>query len=352
MAGKTAGGKLALLVAAMLVAGLGCQRGEVPAGVAAPASQGQPTVNPQDQALQELLRYAQETGRTLEQVRQDLEQLAVTQKEGANAAAQADLAVLAELVTQAKERVGAKDAAQAGGLLTRMGRVARSVLAEMPAQKAAVQAERALSALGAATPDTARAARAIAAGLDEVSRVGGLVSADVTTDLKGAAESLQTKPDDARKWLAAALDACAADRAAVWAYYMTLELTGAYQDVQREAWGAAAAQLDQVQAWITGLQSAAASQTPAAGATGTGTTAGGSGTGAAQGATGGGTPAPGQGTSGTPPATGTPPAAGTSAPVATPTAGQSAGAAQPPQGGGGAPPAPASPAKPPAPQGH
>lgn len=240
---------------------LGCQRGQPPAQPGGSGTGAQ--ASPQDQALQELLRYAQETGQTLEQVRQDLERLAASQRERGASPVQTDLRVLSMLLSQAKEAIAAKDAATSQALLARMGRVARGLLAELPGQQAALRIERAVAFLSADAPDTAAARAALASAADALAQAKDTgLAPDIAKNLESARSLVDTKPEEARRWLEDALDKCASDKVATWAYYITLDLTSAFQAVQREAWLVAAAELDQVQALITKLQSAA-SVTPA-----------------------------------------------------------------------------------------
>jgi len=307
----------------------GCQRGQPPTQPGGVGGGGQ-AASAQEQALQELLKYAQETGQTLEQVRQDLERLAATQRERGTSAVQTDLHVLSVLLNQAREAVAAKDSAKSQALLARMGRVGRGLLAELPGQKAALCIERAVAFLSAEVPDTAAARAALASAADALAQAKdtGLVP-NVGKSLESARGLIDTKPEEARRWLEAALDECAKDKVATWAYNITLDLTSAFQAVQREAWLVAAAELDQVQTLITRLQSAA-SATPAPAVP-------------AQGQQPGVAPAGGGGQAQTPPAgetLGSGGASGSPAPSAAPAAGQQL----PPSGDATAPSAPAQPA--------
>ncbi|MCX7598298.1 MAG: ATP-dependent Clp protease proteolytic subunit, partial [Armatimonadetes bacterium] len=251
----------ALIVILVMVL-LGCQRGQPPAQ---PGTSGGGTqASAQDQALQELLKYAQETGQTLEQVRQDLERLAASQRERGASPVLTDLRVVSVLLTQAREALAAKDSAKSLALLARMGRVGRGLLAELPGQQAALRIERALTFLSADAPDAAAARAALASVADVLAQAKDTgLAPDIAKSLESARSLIDTKPEEARRWLEDALDKCANDKVATWAYQITLGLTSAYQAVQREAWLVAAAELDQVQALITKLQSAAA-VTPAA----------------------------------------------------------------------------------------
>lgn len=246
------------LMVILVMMSMGCQRGQPPAQPTAPGA-GAQTASPQDQALQELLRYAQETGQTLEQVRQDLERLAATQRERGASPVLTDLRVLSMLLSQAKEAVTAKDAPKSQALLARMGRVARGLLAELPGQQAALRLERAMAFLSADAFDTAAARAALASAADALAQAKDTgLAPDIAKNLESARSLLDSKPEEARRWLEDALDKCANDKVATWAYHITLDLTSAFQAVQREAWLVAAAELDQVQALITKLQSAAA----------------------------------------------------------------------------------------------
>ncbi len=237
----------------MLTLGVtGCRTGEVSTQV----EQDQAS----KEALAELLKYAQETGQSLVQIQRNLDQWrAAQQQEAQISSVEADLAVLRSLLSNARAAVDNKQVDVALGLLKRMARVARGVMAELPGQRIALRVERALMSLSGDQPDGARAAQAILSALDATlnAREAALVP-DVVKDLEAAKAAATSDAQAAKQHLMVVLDKCGKDQAATWAYFIVEGLDGAFGAVQREAWPVAAAELEQVEVLVKKLQTALA----------------------------------------------------------------------------------------------
>jgi hypothetical protein len=209
-----------------------------------------------------LLKYAQETGQTLAELRQNLAhwRAAQEQEAGPSSIAQ-DLEVLRFLLHRARSAVEQRQGAESAALLTRMSRVARALLAELPGQLVAVRVERALMALGQDSPDVARASAALLAATDVClgARDAALVP-NVVKDLEAARASLSKDPKQAQQQLEAVLAVCGRDEAARWAYFLVQGLTSAFEAVQREAWLVAEAELQQAEELVKKLEAARAGE--------------------------------------------------------------------------------------------
>lgn len=243
----------AVVIFLVVVTAVGCKRGEV-------GGEGQAQTTPEQAALQDLLKYAQQTGQTLEQLRDTLTQWQAAQEaEKGPSPVSMDLNVLSRLLDQARAEVQKRSANESLALITRMTRVSRCLLAELPGQQVAVRVERALSALSGDTPDAAMASQAILAAINVCvgSKDAALVP-NVVKDLEAAKGALSSDISAARDRLFSVLEQCANDNAARWAYYMVKGLESAFEAVQREAWPVASAELEQVGELISKLRAAAA----------------------------------------------------------------------------------------------
>ncbi len=249
--------RAATVVAALfvLIAIFGCKRGEVTTAEGQGPSQ-------EEAALKDLLKYAQETGQTLEQLRQTLNEWKASQRaEEGPSSIEIDLDVLSLLLSQAKAAVDKHEAKQSINLIARMSRVARGLLAELPGQRVAVRVERALAALSKETPDVSAASEAILSAIDACLKAKDApLVPNVVKELEAAKEATTTDPARAKEHLIAVLDACAKDQAARWAYYVVKGLEGAFNAVGREAWPVAKAELEQVGILVEKLRAAAKGQ--------------------------------------------------------------------------------------------
>ena len=237
----------------ILISAFGCKRGEV----TATAEQQQPSQ--EEAALKDLLKYAQATGQTLEQLQQTLNEWKASQRaEEGPSSIQLDLDVLASLLVQAKAAVDKQSVKESTSLIARMSRVARGLLAELPGQRVAVRVERALSALNKENPDVSAASEAILAALDACLKAkDAALVPNVVKELEAAKQAATQDPAKAKKHLMAVLDTCAKDQTARMAYYIVKGLEGAFGAVGREAWPVAKAELEQVGILIDKLRAAA-----------------------------------------------------------------------------------------------
>ncbi|MCD6350957.1 MAG: hypothetical protein J7M26_02460 [Armatimonadetes bacterium] len=213
-------------------------------------------------ALQDLLRYAQETGQTLEQLQQTVARWQASQEEGAKKAAVAtDLEVLSSLLAQARKAGEAKDAKAMRSALRRMNRMARGILAELPGQVIAQRAERALWALSKEPAETDAAAAAILYAVDAAvnAREPKLVP-DVVGDLEAAKAAMGKDVEAAKTRLLSVEDKCGRDAAALKAYNTVVALEGAFQALQREAWPVVVAELEEVEILLKDLKQLAGVQ--------------------------------------------------------------------------------------------
>ena len=234
----------------------GCKRGEVSTTM----QTQQPSA--EEAALKDLLKYAQQTGQTLEELQQTLSEWQASQRaeEGPSSIEQ-DLSVLKRLLSQAQAAVGKKATKESLNLIARMSRVARGLLAELPGQQVAVRVERALSALGQETPDASAATKAILSAIDACLKAKDApLVPNVVKELEAAKQAATSDAQKAREHLMSVLDACANDQAARWAYYIVKGLEGAFGAVGREAWPVAKAELEQVGLLIDKLSAAARGQ--------------------------------------------------------------------------------------------
>ncbi len=230
----------AILVGLALAAG--CQKGRVEEQAAEEAEQ-QPSPE-----LQALLKLVQETGQSVEQLRQSIAQWKAAQEAStAFAPVRTDLAVLRRLRQKALAAVEAKNSNELQAILTRMNRVARAVLAELPGQQVAVWVERALNALDQEPPNAQAAAAAILSAIDACvkAREPTLVP-DVVKTLEAAQKSVTSDVAAARQQLMQVVSKCGKDKAGRIAYYMVAELEGAFKAAVRDAWPVVKAELEQV----------------------------------------------------------------------------------------------------------
>lgn len=252
---------LALICAA--IAGTGCQTGKV--------TQSQEEGQASQKALDDLLKYAQETGQTLGDLQQTLARWRAAEEQDTRVSAVAqDIRVLKSLLGSARAAIDSKQEEAALGLLKRMNRAARGLLAELPGQRIALRVERALMELKGDEPDGAAASEAILSALDAAlnAREAALVP-DVVKDLEAAKRAVTSDAKAATEMLLVVLGKCGSDDAAAWAYYLVEGLDGAFQAVQRKAWPVAAAELEQVEELLGKLDRAVsgAQQEPEAGGT-------------------------------------------------------------------------------------
>lgn len=239
--------------AIMLIAA-GCQKGEVSPPSAADEAQ--------QRALSELLKYAQETGQTLDDLRQTLARWrAAEQEKAAISPVRADVAVLSSLLSQATKAADNHDASACLAVLKRMSRVARNLLAQLPGQQVAVRVERALAAMAGEQPDVEQASAAILSALDVAinAREATLVP-DVVNDLEAAKAAISSDASSARTSLLAVVEKCGRDKVAAWAYYIVEGLDNAFDAVQREAWPVVSAELEQVNNLIGRIRGAITGQ--------------------------------------------------------------------------------------------
>jgi hypothetical protein len=249
-----------LLASAVLgvMVGLGCQKSEV----GAPSEQEQAS----QKALADLLKYAQETGQTLEQLQQTLAQWRAAQQQEARVSpVETDLKVLRSLLATAQGAIENKSVDTSLAVLKRMNRVARGLLAELPGQRIALRVERALAALTGEAPEARAASEAILSALDaSLNAPEAALVPNVASDLEAAKSAVASDAKAATQALLTVLDKCGRDRAATWAYYIVTGLDGAFEAVQREAWPVAKAELEQVAELIKKIEAAVAGGQPQA----------------------------------------------------------------------------------------
>jgi hypothetical protein len=180
---------------------------------------------------------------------------------------QPDLKVLGALLGWARKSATSKDPTNANAWLVRANRMARAILAELPAQQVAVQIERALAADAAQPADTATASAAIGAAIDLLTKTPDQALApDVLQRLQAVKDRVVSDPLNAAEELQALLAQCASDKAANWAYQITLSLSGATEAVGREAWPVVTAEIEQAEALLAKIGDAATgTPAPAAG---------------------------------------------------------------------------------------
>jgi len=245
-----------------VIGGTGCQTGKV--------TQSQAEGQASQKALDDLLRYAQETGQTLGDLQQNLARWRAAEQQDAQVSPVAqDIKVLRSLLGSARAAIDSKQEEATLGVLKRMNRMGRGLLAELPGQRIALRVERALMELKGDEPNGAAASEAILSALDASlnAREAALVP-DVVKDLEAAKAAVTTDAKAATETLLAVLGKCGSDDAAAWAYYLVEGLDGAFQAVQRRAWPVAAAELEQVEELLSKLDRAVsgAQQEPEAGA--------------------------------------------------------------------------------------
>ncbi len=234
----------------------GCKRGK------AGESPTEQVSEQQQRALQELLKYAQETGQTLDELRQSFAKWKAAQSTSAGPSSiRTDIAVLSALVAEASKAVEQHNAEAALSLLRRMSRVARALLSELPGQQIAVRVERALLNLRDEQPDVEAASRFLLQALDACLNASeATLVPDVASELEAAKSSLPSNPAAARSKLIAVLDRCGKDQVAVWAYYIVEGLDNAFEALGRKAWPVVAAELSQVKNLIQKINQAVTGQ--------------------------------------------------------------------------------------------
>jgi hypothetical protein len=199
----------------------------------------------------------------------------------APASVQPDLKVLGWLLGWAKKSAASQDPSSTGEWLKQSNRVARAVLAELPAQSVAVDLERAITAVSAQTPDTAAAGAALGAAVDLLAQTPDqtLVPADVAARLKALKDQVASDPAKSMDELNALLVICGQDKPSTCAYQIGKCLDDAGDAIGREAWPVVTAEIEQAETLMKKIGDAAAGTAavgtaPPAAGTGTGSEAG------------------------------------------------------------------------------